>query len=378
MFVKKNDKPKPSLDLSSILGKKEVSADIGIELEFEGNAFPKSADALPKAWRYHQDGSLRGQDNAEYVLTNPLKFDEAEKAIDDIFRCLHKFGTEFSESNRTSVHVHLNVTKFHLNRLAAFCGLYFCFEEILTEWCGDTRVGNLFCLRGKDAPDIVSATKEFIKNDGRYGIDERYHYGALNLQALDKFGSLEFRTLRGVTEKETILNWIAILRRLYEVSAEYPDPRRVCTEFSGNGPMGFFDTIFGAQARTILNGISWSTEQVRDSLYEGIRLAQDICYCRDWSMFKALEIRSDPFGRDKKSVARKVMQNIDIEAQAVPVADSDPEFDDFNGPQPTPNPVGWGASNAGAFTIQATAPSATWNQTWDELVLAHQNAGNNG
>src|SRR5690349_22399742 len=147
------------------VGVKETKGDIGIEIEVEGNKFPKHAyegydavdpERIPKQWDYHRDGSLRGEDNAEYVLKKPLKFSEVPKAINDLWQMFSDYGTVLDVSNRTSVHVHLNVQDFYINRLCSFAAMYLSVEDILTGWCGDHRVGNLFCLRAKDTPAIVT------------------------------------------------------------------------------------------------------------------------------------------------------------------------------------------------------------------------------
>jgi hypothetical protein len=294
--------------LGYILRRMGTPGDIGIEIECEGNKFPKadytqysgSTVNIPKPWTYHHDGSLRGADNAEYVLANPVKFSAVAGHLDDLKATLDKFGTVLDESNRTSVHVHLNFQNFHLNRLAAFCSLYFAMEEILTAWCGEHRVGNLFCLRAKDAPAIVTKIRRFIEDDGNRPLADGLHYSGLNVHALAKYGSVEVRTLRGCQDFNVIKDWVRILQRLYEVSADYPDPRGVISGFSGQGALTWFQTVLGDCGPIVRQGVPFSDQELTDMLYEGIRMAQDICYCRDWSFYKPVEVKADPFGRVPK------------------------------------------------------------------------------
>src|SRR3546814_8609236 len=89
----------------------------------------------------------------------------------------------------------LNVQRFHLNRLCSFFSLYFLVEELLTAWCGEHRVGNLFCLRAKDAPAIVSEIKKTLQNEKIY-FHAGMHYAGLNAGAITKFGSVEIQSLR--------------------------------------------------------------------------------------------------------------------------------------------------------------------------------------
>jgi hypothetical protein len=294
-FSKKEAKPKEGSDIGLIVGKRSVKAQIGLEIEMEGNKFQKTG--LPFPWKYVKDGSLRGQANAEYVLDQPLMFDDVPDAIDKLWQMLAGYGTVLSESNRTSVHVHLNAQRFHMNRLAAFCALYYSIEEILTEFCGSHRVGNLFCLRGKDAPATVSKLKTFITSNGNTNLNEGLHYAGLNIQSLQKFGSLEIRTMRGVTNPSLILKWVSILRRIYDLSGEYTDPRDICHYFSGHGPMAFLEHVLGEHLYDVKNGIDYTNDQIMTSVYDGIRLAQDVCYCQDWDLYKPVVYPDDPFGR---------------------------------------------------------------------------------
>lgn len=318
VFVKEKKEAQPSFSVGVTLQRKPTKGDIGIEIEVEANKCPKPPGAAGshtpvmfsgmKEWSYVHDGSLRGEDNAEYVLTKPLMFHEVKWAIDRLWNKFAKHGTVMTESNRTSVHVHLNCQDFHLNRLTALMALYFTFEEVLTEWCGEHRVGNLFCLRAKDAPAIVTMLKKFVQQDAAADLRDGLHYSGMNSNALIKFGSLEFRSLRGVTDPQTILDWISVLERLYRLSEDFRDPRDICSMFSAEGPLVFFDNILGDKGPIIRKGISFNDEQIRDSMYEGIRIAQDLCYCRDWTKFLTINMKSDPFGRDPRKVMKKLQQ----------------------------------------------------------------------
>lgn len=340
VFEKRKRDAKPGFNMQVVLNRKETKGDIGIEIEVEGNKFPKpdgmagsyAPVKMPssKFWSYVHDGSLRGNDNAEYVLTKPIEFGKVSEAISEIYGTLASYGSVIDDSHRTSVHVHLNCQSFHLNRLTSFCALWFTFEEILTAWCGEHRVGNLFCLRAKDAPAILNQLRQFIRRDGQMQLSEHLHYAGLNAHALMKYGSLEIRTLRGCTEPQVVLDWVSILQRLYELSGEYEDPRDICGTFSAEGPIAFFDRLLGPTASIVRSGISLSDEQLRDALYDGIRMAQDLCYCRDWAEYKKLELKPDPFSRSLKSVAKKLQTETPVAGIAIAedYYSPEPEYDE--------------------------------------------------
>jgi len=322
VFIPRKSKEQKGLDIVTIMGNKPTKGEVGIEIEVEGVNLP--TDDTPAPWVYHVDHSLRapklpGGMTAEYVLSKPIPFDEVAGSLKKLWA---KFKTKKStmvDSNRTSVHVHLNMQNFFLNRLTSFCALYFIVEEILTEWCGEHRVGNLFCLRAKDATAIAIHLKEFIQADGRYNIGEFMHYSALNANALKKYGSIEVRTLRGTSDPSVIVDWVEILERIYKLSEEYPDPREVCTALSSIGPAAFFESILGPKATVVRHGVTMTDNQIADSIYEGVRIAQDLCYCRDWDLYKPVKLKPDVFGRQMKKVANKLLNN----PPHVPGADDD-------------------------------------------------------
>lgn len=296
------------LRIVEMLGnKKEVSGDIGLEIEVEGNTFQKIS--VPAPWGYHKDGSLRGHDNAEYVLKHPIKFEKVEEAVTILWDMFKEHGSKLDESNRTSLHVHMNVQQWHLDRLTCFLALFFTVEEILTRFCGDHRVGNLFCLNAKDAPGIVTACRRFIQLDGGVDFQDGLHYSGCNVGAIQKFGSIELRHMRGPTKPQLVLDWVRILQRLYELSGTYDDPRKVCFGFSSEGPLAFLKGILGPEYNTVTEGCGMSQDEIMSSLYEGIRIAQDLCFCRDWSKFKKVTIGKDPFGRQTKKVLESIEAN---------------------------------------------------------------------
>lgn len=311
IFVARSAQEMPGLNLAFILGLKDKSiqkGEVGIEIEVEGKRLPGSTvEPPPMPWQYKVDHSLRGEENGEYVLANPILFSEVPQALSKLWDAFEKAKTKFDDSNRTSVHIHLNCQKWYLNRLASFAALHFILEEVLTEWCGEHRVGNLFCLRAKDAEAIITWMKKFIQCDGERDLPDGLHYSGFNVQALQKFGSVEIRTLRGVTDPNVIQDWVAIYERLYNLSGDFKDPTEICDWFSAEGPTAFFERVLGPVAAVVRKGVSMTQDEICDCMYAGVRRAQDICFCRDWSLFKTVDVSDNPFGLSKKKLIEKAM-----------------------------------------------------------------------
>lgn len=393
-FISRVEKTEEGLTIGSLYGKRTIG-EVGLEIECEGHNLQK--DLLPKWWEFHKDGSLRGYDNAEYVLRKPIKFSEVSQAVNDLWDMFTSAKTKLDLSNRTSVHVHLNMQKFHMNRLTAFLAMYFALEEILTEWCGDHRVGNLFCLRAKDAHSVITELKRFIKQDGDYNLSDGFHYAGLNAQALQKYGSVEIRTLRGPVEPQPILDWVSILERIYVVSNDFPDPRGIIENFSGHDPIEFMDMILGPYGPKVRSEVEMTTEAIRQKLYEGIRLAQDISYCRDWSKFSPFQEGDDPFRRDlpprkrRKSSMFQILANSptwasDQAPEPYPIM-SEPQVIHAPAPQAamyvgTPGSLQFGASDFTGNTTQAVPVDWTAidmeiaaGETWGAPTTAQEEEG---
>lgn len=305
LFPERKLNTKPTFPVGIVLNRVGTAGEIGLEIEIEGKNLPKND--CPAPWLYKHDGSLRGEDSAEYVLNGPILFKDVPKTLNKLWAKFKTKKSRLDDSNRTSVHVHLNCQNFHLARLASMTALYFISEEILTEYCGEYRVGNLFCLRAKDANGIVTHIRKFLEADGNYRIHDGLHYAGFNIQALQKFGSVEIRTLRGTSDPKVIEEWVGIIKHLYNKSEEFKDPRDICALFSCNGPIAFFYEIFGDKAFVLKQAIKWSDEQLSDSLLEGIRYAQDLCYCKDWSLYKQYDLKPDPFNRDMRTIMNKIL-----------------------------------------------------------------------
>jgi hypothetical protein len=310
IFVNKAAQELPGLTLAFILGIKGLKkGEVGIEIEVEGKRLPGVTKEPPSApWLYKPDHSLRGEENGEYVLANPVMFKEVPQTLNKLWGNFETAKTKFDDSNRTSVHIHLNCQQWYLNRLAAFAAIHFILEEVLTEWCGEHRIGNLFCLRAKDAEAIITWLKQFIQRDGECALPDGLHYSGFNAQALAKFGSVEIRTLRGVHDPNVIQDWVRIYERLYNLSGEFKDPTEICDWFSAEGPTAFFERILGPVASVVKEGVNMSHDEIMDSMYAGVRRAQDICFCRDWSLFKTVDISDNPFGFSKKKLLEKAME----------------------------------------------------------------------
>ncbi len=219
---------------------------IGLEVETESlvpwTFTVEEHAAFDKHWAVKPDGSLRnfGQ---EFVFRQPLTFEGAAyKMAMKNFADLAK-RVKFMKSPYSSVHVHLNMLHKEVVHVLNFICLYFLFEEVLTEYCGNTRNGNLFCLKTSNAELTYKTAKDLAKaiENGTGGHFIRnlnngvLKYSALNLVPLRTFGSLEVRTHPGTDSVTDINRWIGILMQLFNKADTFLNPIDLVNRMNGYG-----------------------------------------------------------------------------------------------------------------------------------------------
>lgn len=252
---------------------------IGLEIECEGT---KLFTAPFKYWACHEDGSLRpykGGTPVEYVLREPLDLPELKTALKYLDVKLKESGSSVHLSSRTSVHVHINVQKNTLRELYCFILLYLIFEEVLVDWSGPERAGNLFCLRAKDSEFYIQMLEGCLKNESFREWKEDFRYSACNVASVPKFGSLEFRSLRGTVDISLIETWVSVLLHLRQKSLTYDNPIEIVEDFNRLGPLPFFASIFDNGLRDLFSG----TKDLSGKLWDGLRMMRDVAYSCQWN-----------------------------------------------------------------------------------------------
>lgn len=208
--IKKEKDLKEIYKVRDYLGTRSIAGDFGIEVEVEGSNLynTRGEDAY---WNAKQDGSLR--DGIEYVLHAPLSLDKTKEAILSLVDSLKNSKLIFSF--RTSIHVHVNVLEMSRDNLLSFLYLSHLLEDALVKYSGESREGNRFCLRMKDAEWKIEALKMFFKGRGiKQFSPNDMKYSATNLASLHVFGSIEFRSMRGTLDTEVLFPWLDVLYRI--------------------------------------------------------------------------------------------------------------------------------------------------------------------
>lgn len=311
-------------------------AEIGIEIECEGRGLA----GVEKWWTTHADGSLRNN-GIEYVLAKPIQRKNVEEALQYLSLELQKMGAKVNETYRTSVHVHVNAMDMKFRHIFNEICLYMLFEDLLVELCGKERIGNLFCLRAKDAEALVDSIRMAIQQGQYNGFknNEMFKYGAVNIAALGHYGSLEFRAFRGTVDPNLINDWVEILLDIKDAALKYNDPQQICVEFSQLGPRKFVEKIFKPKNQRVLFGF----KNLDQRLYDGVRMIQEIAYAiPNWNVVEDQPAAQVPvYGGDAVEKPRRGGPRVGARAKPrVGRVDVDLENDGWRGLIRDPNDAG--------------------------------------
>ena len=229
---------------------KRKLGDFGIEIECEGKGL---ANFESDKWNIVDDGSLRGRfpdERAEYVLHSPLLLNDAIKAVNDLRNLQIANNAKMDFSFRTSVHVHLNVQQLTYPQYLNLIYIYLLLEEPLVRYCGDERIGNRFCLRLQDAEGLLDYLFDMFRQGPNCLFafpEDAVRYAAINIAATRKYGSLEFRAMRGNMEVPYISTWLRSLYNLREFAKRFDNPQAVHDHFVKSSPSQFMAEALGAE-----------------------------------------------------------------------------------------------------------------------------------
>lgn len=235
--------------LRELLGLRRLDGSVGIEIEVEGENL-RMIDS--PTWKTEDDGSLRGsypEQRSEYVLKRPIAIRNVRESVDELVE--HQKDAELKFSFRCSVHVHINVSELTESQFLAFLYLSILLEEPLMNFCGEGRKANRFCLRIADAEgyleDLIPVFQHGHAALARIN-PNNLRYAAINIASVPKYGSLEFRGMRGTLDPNLITTWAQTLYRLREIAKKLGDPQAVHDMFISMDNKAFAVKCLGKSA----------------------------------------------------------------------------------------------------------------------------------
>ena len=239
--------------LYELLGRAEpVKGTFGIEIEAEGKGMKAVNNEF---WMSEDDGSLRGRfpdTRIEWVLNKPITLDKVVPALKGLAEA--QKGAKLNFSFRTSVHVHVNMHELTHPQVLNVIYTYLLLEEPLLTYCGEARKGNRFCLRLQDAEGLMDdLRKVFFGGEGAlFNIAPNgIRYASINLEALKKYGSMEFRGMRGTLDVNIISTWVEILNKIREYAMNVEDVEAIHQEFRDLGANAFVKKVMGKYTKVL-------------------------------------------------------------------------------------------------------------------------------
>ena len=217
----------------------------GVELEIddpnnnEGVIYPT---CVAPVWKQTHDGSLNN--GYEYVLNAPLAGKQLTNAIYQLF----DHGTKTTRTFTGSTHIHVNVIDgMRMQQLKTLVLLCYYFEDMLygvgdysRKWCGFANP--MATIPVNTMKDIFAlndsyALERALDNTGRY-------YG-LNLRAMSKYGSVEFRYFPTATSAEELLYWLKLVQLFKKAALETGTPKKLVALLSSEeGVAAFMEKYF--------------------------------------------------------------------------------------------------------------------------------------
>lgn len=223
-------------------------AKVGVEIEFEN----WNGVNTTNFWEHHPDGSLRNR-GQEFVTRGGLVGKDLIAALDEFVE--HAAHNNWQEGHpRAGIHIHVDCTDLDMDRgeLATFLSLYMIMEHTLFGYAGEWRRACGFCdaLEDSDA-NFNELGRAIYDKTGAHlkrvlETEALYKYQAINLNALYKFGTLEFRTLPTTFDKDRLLGWINIILQLKKAATTHDPSIGIIHQFSAKGARGFCAEIMGS------------------------------------------------------------------------------------------------------------------------------------
>jgi hypothetical protein len=153
-----------------------------------------------------EDNSLRN--NGREIKTSPMTYEEQLGWFKTIHSQLNLGKDPFSD--RTSIHVHVNVRDLTLPEVRQLILCYALLEPLFFEFVGPVRKGSIFCV------PLNYTYIPSLYNKPVQGLIEKWHkYTAFNILPMSSFGTVEFRHMYGTGDFELFRHWLTAIRELY-------------------------------------------------------------------------------------------------------------------------------------------------------------------
>lgn len=280
---------------------------IGLEVELERcDPFLNEVIALGGLWSITRDDSLR-YNGAEFKFSAPLMGVDLVTAVNELAAAIKKaqdISPLYCDAHeRTSLHAHVDIRDFTWEQIQTIVGVFAVVERVLYRYVGKNRHLSVYSVpiyKSMESVRSVLAPSDNI-HMVRHILQSQQKYAGLNLQAINKYGSLEFRMHGGTTSADDMLRWVNILQRLVSFSAESGVvtiktlPEYIVQKTS---LLSFAEEVFGVYAPKLLR-----YKNVESDLREGMLTLEAVLHSN--SRNNTLKTLISKFGSGQKSSINK-------------------------------------------------------------------------
>lgn len=206
--------------INSCMDSQDLSRFFGIEVELEGWPDEPTSkisrllnESTDFAWSTTTDNSLRN--GGIELYTRYSTSIQSKKKVLDQFADLISEAPYAIASERTSTHIHIDVRDFTFQELLFLVNVYGCCEDTFFLMCNERRRHCIYCrpLKSFGSPSL-DLPHTYLQ--------ENMRYGAINLSAIQKYGTIEFRMFDATKDIQTLSIWLDMCYNLVNYVAKTP------------------------------------------------------------------------------------------------------------------------------------------------------------
>lgn len=240
--------------IRQLKGARKSSGDIGIEIEMEGNRPLPNDVKVP--WMAKSDGSLRNH-GIEYV-SEPLLMREVHPSMEALMKSLE--GAEWiRKCPRTSTHIHINVLEHTVVEYINALVIAWMVDNVLLKHCDKFREANQYCLRLRDAEDVLRQLYSFLDSMQFNRLHEdTLKYASINIFTIHKFGTIEFRAMDGDVSVDRVTNWVKLCYQTVQSGKKFKTPDEIIKVYHKEGVDKFLASVYDDDTLKLFKGLDWN------------------------------------------------------------------------------------------------------------------------
>ncbi len=193
--------------IPSNVAKGILNTGAGVEVEIEGCRAKELA-----GWNVTEDHSLRNN-GLEFISKIGKRVHHLYPMLEQLFSVAKEENWQVSD--RTSIHVHINVQNLSMDQLNSLLILYTVFERSLFAYACDERRNNIFCVPIEYCMTHGEQTLRGL-------IDHSAKYAAMNMRAVREKGTVEFRQMNTNFDAENVFKWVLMLALIKRAAQHIP------------------------------------------------------------------------------------------------------------------------------------------------------------